>query len=97
MHFLRVLVKSKVGFFNAFVLNAPFLYLLKTSENRKVFFLIFSRDRERVHLKRMGSSFRTLRLSGFESEIFSIHSSLFTQKDHPRFILKSNNCKCAIM
>ena len=54
MHFLRVLVKSKVGFFNAFVLNAPFLYLLETSEKRKVFFLIFSRDRERVHLKRMG-------------------------------------------
>ena len=36
--------------FNPFVPNAPFLYPLKTSENRKV----FSGGREMVHLERMG-------------------------------------------
>ena len=38
--------------FNPFVPNAPFLYPLKISENRKVF-RTFSGGRERVHWERM--------------------------------------------
>ena len=37
---------------NPFVPNAPFLYPLKTSENRKLF--LFSGGTERVHWKQMG-------------------------------------------
>ena len=37
-----------------FVPNAPFLYLPKTSENRKVFFLMFSGGKERVHREKNG-------------------------------------------
>ena len=40
-------------FVNSFVPNEPFLYPLKTSENRKVFFML-SGGRERVHWERMG-------------------------------------------
>ena len=40
---------------NAFVPNAPFLYLLKTSENLKPYgFLMFSGGRERMHWEQMG-------------------------------------------
>ena len=50
---------SKFRFsFNPFVPNAPFLYPMKTSENRKVF--CFHGDRERVHWKRMGKNGITL-------------------------------------
>ena len=48
MTFVKYFVKSH--FFNPFIPNAPFLYLLKTSENRKV----FSGGRERVHWEQMG-------------------------------------------
>ena len=41
-------------FINPFVPNAPFLYTLKTSENRKV--LMFLRGRESVHWEQMGYS-----------------------------------------
>ena len=39
--------------FNPFVPNPPFLYPLKTSENRKAI-LMFSGGRERVHWEQMG-------------------------------------------
>ena len=46
---------------NPFVCNAPFLYPLKTSENLKVSFLMFSGGREMVHWEQTGSRVSFLR------------------------------------
>ena len=51
MKIMIVILESET--INPFVPNAPFLYPLKTSENRKVF-LCFHGGRERVHWVRMG-------------------------------------------
>ena len=48
-----MIVILEIETINPFVPNAPFLYPLKTSENRKVF-LCFHGGRERVHWVRMG-------------------------------------------
>ena len=45
------LQKQVQNCFNPFVSNAPFLYPLKTSENR---FLMFSGSKERVHWEQLG-------------------------------------------
>ena len=47
-----MIVILEIETINPFVPNAPFLYPLKISENRKVF-LCFHGDRERVHWVRM--------------------------------------------
>ena len=48
--FFLALFAKKVNSFNPVVPNTLFLYRLKTSENRKVF---YGWDRERVHLGQM--------------------------------------------
>ena len=50
--FIKIEREAPVPFVNPFVPNAPFLYPLKTSENRS--FLIFSEGRKRVHWEQMG-------------------------------------------
>ena len=72
---------------NPFVPNAPFFYLLKTSENRKDFWCFQGLEKgERVHWEQMGSAERTWKgrlklvaISNFWKNCFKIFERLGTK------------------